>query len=219
MQPVTSSLKPPTVRPMTELANRLDQLVVDKSDQEIDEMTLTRLAQVTVTIGKTHVGKTFAEVWQHHLPWVKWMLRSYPTSQKPQHRMLRRFVRLQIMDIEAANDWAGVPYPAQTESIASPRAKAKSKAKAKSQAPMPMRRTPVLEGAEMDPEDWELTEVEQEMTHQNYLNTVETENQVITLQCEVAQLTDRMTGIENMLGQLLQHAQQQGPVGQHPVPQ
>ena len=90
---------------MADLVDRLETVMEYRTEDNFEQMTLTQLGQVTITVGKNHLGQSIEHVWNHDLVWLKWTVRTYAKSDKAQHKALRRFMELKVLDFEEAVNW------------------------------------------------------------------------------------------------------------------
>lgn len=182
---------------MAELVKRMQNLENEQQHDSIDTMTLEELARTKVSVGKTHNGETFSEMWRNHRGWVQWMLKTYEGSTKPQHRMLARFVELQLDKMEA--DVTRDRRPTISHTV-KPKAMMTATAKSKARA-SPSTATTQSIKEEQSPSDeeaqiWEMAELEG------------TNPEVASLQSEMVMLSGRMDHIESLLSQVVSHIQQ-----------
>lgn len=171
------------------LANRLERMLNRQAGvQDIEafkNLSIEEMGRHPVSFGQTHVGKTFAQMFDEEKSWVKMMLRKFANSQKNEHLKLFHYVALRVARLELesgaefeddGNSWAHVETPV-------PRAtnKAKAKPKARTYASSEI---PVPEDFVEDPDSlipW----------------TEDQEN--------IQALQDRMLNIENALSEVIQH--------------
>lgn len=146
-------------------------------EEAIDHIPLSVLKEEKMSFGKTHVGKTFLDVWNSSPEWTKWFLQHYQSSSKLPHRKMIRFIKLMIEETESQGDeiqQAPVPHSTQ----AAPKTMMiRPKAK-----PMPMTPNPTGEQPTVDT-PWVPSEE----------------------QTEIQILQARMGGLESALHQILQH--------------
>lgn len=169
-------------RPLTmaDLVKRMNDLEQQAGETAIEQMTLDELAQTKVKIGKTYNGYTFDEMWRSHKSWVKWMLKAYEGSEKPQHKMLHRFVQLKLQQAEA-NRKTYAPMRAKSKSAVLPPSAVKE------EPGEPSFSTEMEE----EMEAWEMAEAEGKP------------EEILHIQSEMVLLSGRMDNMESMLSQIL----------------
>ncbi|CAL1160047.1 unnamed protein product [Cladocopium goreaui] len=64
--------------------------------EEFKSLTFEEKCQQTVAFGKTHVGRTFLDMYLNEPKWMKWFLKTYDSSQKMDHQKLRHFVQIMV---------------------------------------------------------------------------------------------------------------------------
>ena len=70
------------------LSSRLERVMNRTPTENIKEfrqLDLETMSQHRITFGRTHVGKTFAEVWDQEKSWMKWFAKTHASSTKPEH--------------------------------------------------------------------------------------------------------------------------------------
>ena len=165
---------------MSEWTHRLQKVQAALSPREeeaIDHIPLLALKEERMSFGKTHVGKTYMEVWTSSPEWSKWFLQHYESSKKLSHRKMIRFIKLMIEETETHGE--GVQQsPVPPASHATPKVMmTRPKAKA-----MPMT-----------------------SSHPGESTAVETPWVPSEEQSEIHALQARMGNLENALHQILQH--------------
>ena len=178
------------------LADRSDR-VLERSQtyaqgdslEEFKSLSFEEKCQQTVTFGKTHVGKTYLDMYHHEPKWMKWFLRTYETSQKLDHLKLRHFVQIMVEQEEK-----GETPPTMTMTEPSHQMPMFAKAKARPRDPTSSHRLheEMTLHQEMEPEadEWSLASVNPES------------NEMITA------LQVRMGHVENAMTEILNHIRQ-----------
>lgn len=189
------------------LASRLSKIQEVKKPElpSIDHFTLEQLGAMTIDFGNTHKGRSFQHMWEVEQEWIVWFLQHYSKSSKMSHRLFCKFAELQI---EMAENWNHrVPvYPTSrdvtsenlTKEKMVPKAKAKMGAKTKGSV-MPSY-TPAFDMESGEKDEFEML---QEWELEQHLDGLT----VTTIQADVLSLQDRMSNMENMLQQVLNHLQ------------
>eukprot|EP00435_Cladocopium_sp_Y103_P003257 s1712_g1.t1 len=170
------------------LADRLSKVCqsqdVEESLDAFKAKSLEAMGAYPVTFGKTHLGKSYIEIWSSQSKWLQWFIKTYEQSTKIEHQKLLHFTTLMIERAELE----------QTQEIHQmPVAKAKAVPKAKIM-PMPagMSEIDLEEG---DDDVW----LTAEMANQpNYAATPVMEENMNALQ-------GRMDHMESALGEILNH--------------
>ena len=71
-----------------------------ETPEEIDHLTVEELKMEVMSFGKTHVGRTYEEVWNSSPEWTQWFLQHYQKSGKLAHRKMIRYIKLKIESME-----------------------------------------------------------------------------------------------------------------------
>lgn len=66
-----------------------------------ENMSLEELEQQEVSFGKTHVGKSFKQVWDHEQRWILTFSKTWGDSQKLEHRIFLLFVQRMVEQCES----------------------------------------------------------------------------------------------------------------------
>ena len=113
------------------LSSRVDRVLQGNPEgiQEFQKLSLAEMSETRVTFGKTHVGKTYEEVWQSEKGWVKWFCKVYGDSGKEEHKKFLIFVERKVERLELENELAPLQQTVE-QGIVMPRSKAMPKAKA-----------------------------------------------------------------------------------------
>ena len=200
---------------MSTLAERLSkvQVKVETPLTDISHYDLPQLEAMKIKFGNTHVGKTFAHMWNHEQQWVTWFVKHYPNSEKEDHRLVLRFVELKVEEAERWNHRVPVTASLKDQSnteVNKTKGYAKAKIKAKSQIQKPTRadmdaatreeleQWEAMEALGIEEEEWGLEEIlvrEGEPTKQE------------CLEADVQSLQTRLLHMENMLQQVVSHIQ------------
>ena len=69
--------------------------------ERIGHLSLAELKATPMTFGKTHLGKTYDEIWVSDPQWIKWFMGHYSNSGKTDHRKMIRFIQMKIEESEA----------------------------------------------------------------------------------------------------------------------
>ena len=88
---------------MSDMINRLLKVQASAPREEaaeIPDMPLSALKQERMTFGKTHVGRTFEEIWTGHPEWIKWFFQHYQFSSKAEHRLMIMFITKMVEELE-----------------------------------------------------------------------------------------------------------------------
>ena len=133
----------------------------------------------------------YQSVWQNHQSWVKWFLQHYGESKKPSHRRVVHYFGMEIERAELANQ----TIPLTDAATPAPKAQVKPKSKAKSQ--------PTSTAVEPADDFHLINEIAEEFE----MDPAELMLMQGTSPQEVAQLNQRMTQMESMLSQTVQHLQ------------
>jgi len=194
--------------PLDQLADRFKKLTVqnqtDDDEQEFEKvqhMTLEELSKEKIDFGKTHVGKLFPTM-MGDTRYVTWFVNSYKDSRRPNHAKFIRYIQLYVADLEK--------NPRQTKPKAATKAKAKSGptpnqgyyAKKATETTMPPEIS--SEEEEFDPMDplpsgsWEEVDA-----FQNYHTNMEVQN-----------MQERLSRMEDVMQQVLQHLNPQATPNQ-----
>ncbi|CAL1136285.1 unnamed protein product [Cladocopium goreaui] len=185
------------------LADRFDR-VLERSQtyaqgdslEEFKSLSFEEKCQQTVTFGKTHVGKTYLEMYHNEPKWMKWFLRTYETSQKLDHLKLRHFVQIMVEQEEKGET---PPTMTLTEpSLQMPMfARAKARPRDQASSHRPHEEMTLHQEMEPDADEWSLASMNPES------------NEMITA------LQARMGHMENAMTEILNHIRElKDPVSQ-----
>ncbi|CAL1168143.1 unnamed protein product [Cladocopium goreaui] len=86
----------PVVSQVIASCERHERVDPPSPEEAIDHIPLSALKEERMSFGKTHVGKTYMEVWMSSPEWTKWFLQHYESSKKLSHRKMIRFIKLMI---------------------------------------------------------------------------------------------------------------------------
>ena len=64
------------------LSSRIDRVLQGNPEglEAFQQLSLAEMAETRVTFGKTHVGKTYEELWNQEKGWIKWFCKTYQDS-------------------------------------------------------------------------------------------------------------------------------------------
>lgn len=128
------------------LSSRFDRVVTRQravSLTEFRQMSMDEMDACTVGFGKTHLGKTYLEVWERERSWRRFIINKYATSDMIhyfQMKIERLELELALPEMESEEEQNVIP----------PKAKAKAKAYA---AP---HETPIPDMASETSETWDV---------------------------------------------------------------
>ena len=179
---------------MSSLSQRLRALQIPAvaSQESLDHLTLEELSGETISFGQKHQGHTHLEAWEDQ-EWVQFMIKRYQGSTKDAHRRFLRFVELKVEDLEKNQS----VIPRSSQQGGSSRLQAKSKAVAKMSAgPAPIC-SPDGDGED----DWDVASEMCDPVIMGYAQTQVSEN--------VEALQARMLNMENALGRVIKHIEDQ----------
>lgn len=145
------------------------------------ELTLEQQGTYLITFGKTHRGRSYADIWEKEPGYVKWFQATYHASTKSEHQRFLHYVTRQVEHFEET-----APSH-QVTPMSAPKSKAYPKPKpAPAQMPVTAQDLADLNAEE----SWEPVELEEE-THPVY--------------ADVAALQDRMMYLETALQEVIGH--------------
>ena len=175
------------------LSSRVDRAMSQKDGDSVEafqQKSLEDMGNYRVTFGRSHVGKSFLEMWQNEKTWVKWFVRTYGDSQKDEHRKMISFVEKMVQQHEQDQGLPPLTGDEPHQGIVQPRCKGHPKSKAAPTAPqMQGDHMTVMSEDPMDP--WDVME------------PMTLGHQAEGLQEEVMGLQNRMTSMENALTEIL----------------
>lgn len=177
------------------LLQRLKSLHVEvpETEEAFNQFSLLQLQEMKIDFGTAHKGKTYQQVWKDHQSWVKWFLEHYGQSKKPNHRRVIHYFALEIERCELTNQAVplkDVAIPETKSNLARPKPKSKGKAYP----------TEAPKGKTEWEQEWELQNLEMDPED---LIALQEENQ----SPEINQLNQRMSLMEDILNQIVQHLQ------------
>ena len=179
-----------TMSDWTQRLAKVQASLPQETPEEIDHLSIEELKLEVMTFGKTHLGRTYEDVWNSSPEWTQWFLQHYQKSSKLAHRKMIRYIKLKIEAMEE-NPTPGRQSPVLPKGHAAPKAMPlRTKAKAQPSTMM----SP--EGMEPPPEEpW-----------------VASEN------AQISSLQERMGLMENALHQILAHLAP-APMMTNPTPE
>ena len=111
---------------------RVQETIPAAEETDIPEVGLDVLKLEKVTFGKTHVGRTYEEVWINHPSWIRWFYQHYKSSRNAAHRRVIMFIEKRIEEAEQEGPPdSQTPVAPRAKSLAAPKVMA-TRAKAKS---------------------------------------------------------------------------------------
>ena len=178
------------------LSNRLDRMLSSNTAADLDQfrqMTVQEMGQAKVTFGKTHMGRTFSEVWTEERTWVKWFTKAYQDSQKAEHQKFLIYVDKMVSEHEQT---LGLPQmETSRQEIVQPRCKTAPKAKAASR---PAQSAPWMETvSDFGTDTWDVMDPES-LVEGGTLISHEEHNQQ-----NIEDLQQRMMHVEGALMEIL----------------
>jgi hypothetical protein len=174
------------------LSSRINQVFRGNPEglEAFQQLSLAEVAETRVTFGRTHVGKTCAELWNQEKGWIKWFCKTYQDSTKEEHRKLLIYVGREVERIELEQDLPPLATPTVQQGIVQPRGKTMPKAKAAAVHPV---ESPTGEDMIVSEEIWEPWDVTMPMNGAEVVSQQET----------MGALQDRVLNIENALTEIL----------------
>eukprot|EP00435_Cladocopium_sp_Y103_P058627 s1739_g20.t1 len=79
--------------------------------ESIEHLTIADLKDEPMTFGRTHLGKSFEEMWCNHPDWIRWFAAHYHTSGKIEHRKMVHYIYLKIEEAEGTTGQTQMPVP------------------------------------------------------------------------------------------------------------
>lgn len=163
------------------------------------------------TFGSTHVGKSFEHMWNHEQSWITWFTPRYVKSSKLEHRLVIRFVEMEVALHESQGTTMPVlPSLKDTMTLMPktsendlpggyPKAKAKTSMAKASTNTVPPGRPSMTEHAE----EFEFLMDEWSLQRDDWPDQAEPS----VNQADVQALQSRMLNLENALQQVITHLQ------------
>jgi hypothetical protein len=187
---------------MASFAQRLTraQANLPSPEQEsIEHLTKENLKDEVMSFGKSHLGKTYEEMWVCHPDWIRWFTAHYHNSTKLEHRKMIHYIGLKIEESEANE--------AQSSQLPVPKAKAKSHPKSLAAKPKTMAgpSTQPVWNPEIDTEIYEM------MSESPWVNETQTREEIQNIQ-------ERMTGLETAMQRMIALMSQGHMMQPQPVP-
>ena len=111
------------------LSSRIDRVLQGNPEglEAFQQLSLAEMAETRVTFGKTHVGKTYEELWNQEKGWIKWFCKTYQDSTKEEHRKLLIYVEKKVERLELEHELPTLTEPTVQQGIVRPRSKAMPK--------------------------------------------------------------------------------------------
>ncbi|CAL1156393.1 unnamed protein product [Cladocopium goreaui] len=158
--------------------------------EAFQQLSLAEMAETRVTFGRTHVGKTYEELWNQEKGWIKWFCKTYQDSTKEEHRKLLIYVERKVERLELEHELPTLEAPAVQQGIVRPRSEAMPKAKSASTPPT---ETVTVDDTNISEEIWEPWDVTLPMDGA----------EMISQQENIGALQVRVLNIENALTEIL----------------
>ena len=162
--------------------------------QEFMKLSWTEMCNCKIDFGKAHAGKSYLTAWHMEPTWVRWIVKTYESSEKPEHRRFLKFVEMMIEMEEKGM----TPTSIEQHELQAPIGPTPSMMRAKAKA-MPR----VTEGMEPSPDMMvhlsETASVEDWIDMNSMPNTTE----------NIEALQARMSNVENALTEILSHLRQE----------
>ena len=180
------------------LSNRLDRMLSSNTAADLDQfrqMTVQEMGQAKVTVGKTHMGRTFSEVWTEERTWAKWFTKAYQDSQKVEHQKFLIYVDKMVSEHEQT---LGLPQmETSRQEIVQPRCKTAPKAKAASR---PAQVSPWMDTvSDFGTDPWDVMDPESLVEGGTLISHEEHNTQ------NIEDLQQRMMHVEGALMEILNH--------------
>ena len=138
------------------LSSRMER-VMDRtpaeSIEEFRQLDLETMSQHRITFGRTHVGKTYAEMWDQEKQWMKWFAKTYANSRKTEHMKVLAYMEKALDQYEKTHNMVPLKNPEDLQGVILPKSKCMPKSRA-----MPAHQIPVeVAEDEIDPLDpWDV---------------------------------------------------------------
>ena len=176
------------------LSNRLDRVLAQGSGESVEafrQLSVEEMGQHKVTFGKSHIGKTYAEMWQQEKGWIRWFSKTYGDSQKDEHRKILVYIEAMVSQPELTYEMEPLHGAETTQEVIRPAPNIMPKSKA-----MPAAAMIPMHTFEEDP--WDVMDIRSQ-------TSVGGPQQEI-----IDALQSRVLTIENALGEILNHVRQSG---------
>ena len=194
---------------MSTLSQRLQRVQEPVSDPEFDfsHLSMEQLDNYKIKFGKTHVGKTFSQMWRQEQKWILWFAQHYSKSHKWDHRVFLYYVDKKVERCELSG--SKIPATSSTEipAATSPR----QISTAQICGAQPKERTMPAPRSEMPADVWDLEEEDPEL----FGTVPETSEPELVPQIEPVMptltasiLESRMQQVENVLNKIVNYIEQ-----------
>ena len=68
---------------------------------DIPQVPLEELRNEKMSFGKTHLGKTYEEIWTGYPEWIRWFYQHYRQSNKAAHRRVIMYIEKKVEEMES----------------------------------------------------------------------------------------------------------------------
>eukprot|EP00435_Cladocopium_sp_Y103_P038581 s1016_g10.t1 len=172
---------------ISEIPHAINQSESQAEQESIEHLTIEDLKGEAMTFGRTHLGKTFEEMWVNHPDWIRWFAAHYYSSGKTEHRRMIHYIYLKIEESESVEGSTQMPVA---------KAKAKSAPKSLAARPKSAASTSTLRTWDVDPE----TDVI-DMMGEPWIPNPDRHEEIQSLQARMLSLESNMQQMMSMLAQ------------------
>ena len=173
------------------LSSRLDRVLAQGSTESVEnfrKLSVEEMGQHKVTFGKSHIGKTFAEMWESEKGWIRWFSKTYGDSQKDEHKKILAYIEAMVAQHEMIYEMD--PLLVDAQEVIQPRAKVMPKSKAMPAMPA----SDMIPSSNVAEDPWDVMDIRTQSS---------VENQEI-----IDALQTRVLNMENAIGEILNHIRQ-----------
>ena len=110
----------PTMSDWVARLQRVQANMPREEAEEIPDVSLADLKVEKMTFGKTHMGRTYEEIWLGYPEWMTWFYQHYRMSTKAAHRRVILFIEKMVEETEAQQS-SSAQTPVQPKTQATPK--------------------------------------------------------------------------------------------------
>eukprot|EP00435_Cladocopium_sp_Y103_P033065 s2915_g8.t1 len=186
----------------TSLASRLDRVIAQGSTDSVEafrQLPVEEMGEHRITFGRTHVGRTYSEMWATEKGWVRWFSKVFADSQKDEHRKVLIYIEAMVTQHEQTYNMTPLQETDVHQGVIAPVPKAKTWPKSKA-APAPAMSVTSEINEEVEPWDpWDIMDQVTRPAHVDMANHQQEVNDA---------MQTRILHVENALTEILNHVRQ-----------
>ena len=167
----------------------------ESSHAEYLLMSMEELSSQVITLGKSHRGRTYLDLWEHESKYCEWFLSTYEKSTKIEHR---RFIRFLEMKIKRAELELSLPDSTQKTSEDQgpihPRAKVQAKSKMLAKSRPSIQPQDVIDLQEEEDPWTNLEDMESTVPEAVYSDVASLQSRMLTMESNLQEVINHLRG-------------------------